>query len=142
LKLLMPCKPSVQERALTLAATPVRMTLWSCSADSQTWSLAFADLSDPHQLGAALQELVRTAALNVNASAPQTLTLPLTVPGATPHAHSQRLQWLGQLPGGQATWMQVAVFAHGTWVFQATVLGPRPPQDAAQTFMESIRFAP
>ncbi len=136
----MPCKPNVQERALTLATLPVRMTMWSCSAAGQTWSLAFADLGDPTMLGAALQALARAAAANVNATTPQALAL--GVSGATPHPNSQRLQWQGQLPGGQATWMQVAVFARGTWVFQATVLGPQPPQDAAQTFMESIRFAP
>ena len=68
--------------------------------------------------------------------------LPLQVPGATPHAHSQRLQWQGVLPTGQTTWMQVSLFARGTWVVQATVLSPQPPGEAAQTFMESIRLAP
>jgi hypothetical protein len=38
--------------------------------------------------------------------------------------------------------MQVAVFAHGTTVYQATVLGAALSDDAAQAFFESLRFAP
>ena len=140
LTLLMPCKPSVQQRTLSLAETPVQMTMCSCTAAGQTWGLAFADVGDPGKLGPALQQLAAAAAANVNATEPQPLAL--TVPGATPHPSSQRVPWQGALPGGQATWMQIAVFARGTWVIQATVLTPQAPGEAAQIFMESIRFGP
>jgi hypothetical protein len=138
--LLMPCKPQKHERQVALAGSTVRMSLHACSAGEQTWALAFADVGDPQRLGAALQALAQAATGNVNATA--TRELALAVPGATPHAFSKRAQAQGQLADGQTRQVQFAVFAHGTQVFQATALGPTLPADAAQTFMESIRFAP
>ena len=49
-----------------------------------------------------------------------------------------RLQ--GRLPDGRAVQMQLAVFARGTQVFQATVLGDAVPDDAAETFFASLRL--
>lgn len=140
LALLMPCKPQLHQRQVVLAGATVRMTLHACSAGDQTWALAFADIGDPQRLGAALQALAQAATHNVNATA--TREMALAVPGATPHGSAKRAQAQGQLADGQARQVQFAVFAHGTQVFQATALGATLPADAAQTFMESIRFAP
>jgi hypothetical protein len=38
--------------------------------------------------------------------------------------------------------MQLAVFAHGTRVYQATVLGERLPDELADTFFGSLRVSP
>ena len=135
----MPCKPTVQERRLSLAGQPLRLALHACTAGDQTWSLAVADVTDPAQVGAVLQVLVRAAGVNVAAAEQQ--VLPLVVPGATPNPASQMVAYQGKLPDGQAVHMQVAVFAHGTRVFQATALGPALPAEGVQTFMGSIRFA-
>ena len=137
--LLMPCKPSAQERRLLLAGQTVRLALHACTAGEQTWSLAFADITDPSRMADTLQALVKAAGANVLAAAPQVQAL--AVPGATPNRASQWVGYQGQLPDGKAVQMQVAVFAHGTLAFQATVLGGAVPADGVQTFMESIRFA-
>ena len=138
--LLMPCKPVLQERTLPLAGAPVRLSLQACSADGQTWGIAHADVADPARVAAALVELRSSAAANVAAGPAE--ALPLQVPGATPQAASGRVRFDGRLPDGRPVQVQLAVFAQGTRVFQATALGERLPHEGAQTFMGSIRFLP
>jgi hypothetical protein len=135
-----PCRPTAQERAVALAGAKVRLVLHACSAGGQTWALAFAEMTEPARVGAALAELRGAAAANVGA--PLAPPLPLPVPGATPNAESGRLRLDGRLPDGKPVQMQLAVFAQGTRVFQATVLGERVPAEAAQAFFTSLRPSP
>lgn len=134
---LMPCRPSAQTRPVRLADKTVKLSLHACSAGGATWAVAFADLSDPAAVGTALQELQRSAAANLGAAALQPVAM--VVPGATPHAHSSRIQISGSLPDGRMVNEVVAVFAYGTVVFQATVLGDRLPEEAVQAFFGSLR---
>lgn len=138
--LLMPCRPVLHERSLPLAGAPVRLSLQACGADGQTWGIAHADVADPARVAAALVELRSSAAANIAAGPAE--ALPLQVPGATPRAASGRVSFDGRLPDGRPVQVQLAVFAQGTRVFQATALGERLPAEAAQTFMGSIRFLP
>ena len=138
--LLMPCKSTAQQRQLPLAGAAVRLSLQACSADGQTWGVAHADVEDPARVAVALAELRASAAANVAAGAVE--PLPLQVPGATPQPASERLSFAGRLPDGRPVQVQLAVFAHGTRVFQATALGERLPAEAADTFFGSIRFLP
>ena len=135
-----PCKPAAQERRVQLSGKPVSLTLQACSAGGQTWGLAWADLGDPVLVGRALAELGAAAALNIAAASPA--TQPLQVPGATPNPASQRTSLKGKLPDGKAVQMELAVFAHGTRVYQATVLGPQVGAEAAQNFLGALRVAP
>ena len=135
-----PCRPHAQERSVTLAGAPVRLALHACSAGGQTWGLAFADLADPARVGAALQELRLATAGNVGAQAAPAQAL--EVPGATPNAQSAITRLNGHLPDGKPVALRLAVFAHGTRVFQATVLGERVPDDAARVFFSSLRVSP
>lgn len=135
-----PCKPAAQERRVQLAGKPVSLTLQACTAGGQTWGLAWADLGDPTLVGRALAELGTAAALNIGAASPATQAL--QVPGATPNPSSQRATLKGQLPDGKAVQMQLALFAHGTRVYQATVLGPQVGAEAAQNFLGALRIAP
>lgn len=136
-QLLMPCKPSVQERRVALAGQPARLALHACAAGGQTWALAIADVADPARVGPAMAELIASAAANIGAAA--TRSTPLQVPGATPNPGSQRLRLQGKLPDGQAVQMHLAVFTHGTRVFQATALGEQVPDEAVETFFNAIR---
>jgi len=138
--LLMPCKPVTQERSLALAGAPVRLSLLACTAAGQTWGLAHADVADPTRVGAALEELRQSAAANVSGGTAH--PLPLQVQGATPQAASLRLRFDGRLPDGRPVQMQVAVFAQGTRVFQATALGEHLEAEASETFFGSIRLQP
>jgi len=135
---LLPCKPSVMVREVRLAGGPVRLLLHACSAGEQTWALAAADIVDPGRVAPALDELRAAAVANLGAGA--ATALPLTVPGATPNTSSSRVLLTGKLPDGAAVQEQVAVFTHGTWVFQATVLGAQLPPDAVDTFFGSLRI--
>jgi hypothetical protein len=137
---LFPCKPSHYARRVMLAGEPVTLALSACVAADATWALAHADVVDPARVGAALEALREAAAANVAAAASS--PLPLRVPGATPNPRSVRLAMGGRLPDGKAVQEQVAVFAHGTRVFQATVLSAALPSEAADTFFGSLRFGP
>ncbi|HSQ70999.1 MAG TPA: hypothetical protein VLM87_01135, partial [Rubrivivax sp.] len=91
-------------------------------------------------VAAALGELRASAAANLAAGAVEQLSL--QVPGATPQPGSERERFDGRLPDGRPVQAQMAVFAQGTRVFQVTALGERLPNEAAETFFGSIRFAP
>lgn len=138
--LLMPCKPGSQVRPVALAGQPVRLTVLACAAGGQTWGLAFADLGDPGRVSAALAELGQSAAGNIGAAASR--SSPFAVPGATPNPASVRLRLEGAMPDGKPVQMQLAVFTHGTLVFQATAYGERVPDEAAETFFNGLRIQP
>jgi len=138
LQLQFPCRPTTQRRDVPLAGARVNLALHACAAGGQTWGLAVADAVDPGRVGPALAELADAARRNLGASAGQPLAL--KVPGATPNDASIRLRLQGRLPDGGAAQMQLAVFARGTQVFQATVLGPTVPDAAAETFFASLRL--
>jgi hypothetical protein len=133
-----PCRPSAHERSLLLAGGLVRLSLYACNAGGQTWALSTADVGDPARVGATLGELRRSTAANVQAK--EDRTLPLGVTGATPVEGAVRVLLSGHRPDGRAVKMQMALFAHGTRVFQATALGERAPGEAAETFFSSLRF--
>ncbi len=142
LTLLMPCRPGVVERTLPLAGAPLRMQLHSCSADDTLWGLAQADAVDPALVAHVLRALRDAAAANIDADPPQ--ALPLRVAGATPSPEMSRWRLHGKRPDGQPVVMELAVFAHGTRVFQASMLGPGPAdgllREAADTFFASLRL--
>ena len=135
--LLMPCKPNSMKRSVRLAANTLSLALYACSAGGQTWAIASADVGDPARVTAALDELEAAARTNLSAGPVQTLAL--TVPGATPNPSSRRVQFSGRLGDGTVVQEQLAVFAHGTRVFQATVLGPQLPAEGVETFFGSLR---
>ncbi|MCU0969352.1 MAG: hypothetical protein MUF03_11135 [Rubrivivax sp.] len=137
LEVLLPCRPSTYERRVRLAGVEVALGLSACTADGQTWALAHADMVDPALVAHALDELRRASLSNVGAGA--TRALPLAVPGATPQASAGRYGFSGRRPDGQPLEEQVAVFARGTRVYQATVLGDRLDEDAVDTFFGSLR---
>lgn len=138
LQLQFPCRPATQRRDVPLAGVRVNLALHACAAGGQTWGLAVADVGEPARVGPALAELAAVAGSNLGAAAGQPLAL--KVPGATPNDTSRRLRLQGRLPDGRAVQMQLAVFARGTQVFQATVLGDAVPDDAAETFFASLRL--
>ena len=138
--LLFPCKPDHQARRLSLAGAEVRLVLHACNAGGATFALAFADVGDPAKVTPALTELEAATRRNMAASAPERLTL--KVEGATPNAQSQRGSFRGRMPDGRAVVGQTAVFAKGTRVYQATLIGERIGIEAADTFFANLRPGP
>ena len=125
----------------SLAERSVRWVLLACSAGGTTWALAQADLADPAQVGPALLQLRAAAAGNLGAAAPSR-TLALKVAGATPNPHSVRLEFQGRAPDGRALTGQVALFAKGTRVFQASALSGTLSAEAADIFFDGLRAGP
>lgn len=135
---LFPCKPSGPTRSVTLAGAPAAVTVLSCDAQGMTFGLTFADVGDPARVGPALQALATVVAGNVGATAPSA-PASAAVPGATPNPGAGRLRLEGRRPDGGAIQVQLVLFAHGTQVFQATVLGSRLDQEAVDTFLDALQ---
>jgi hypothetical protein len=138
--MLFPCKPDSHTRRVNLGKQQVRLVLHACAAGGLTWALAFADVSDPALVGEALAELGVAAQKNLEAS--QSRPLGLRVDGATPNPHSQRFEITGRAPDGREVTEQVAVFAKGMRVYQATALGKKLEPEAVTTFFGSLHITP
>ncbi len=138
---LFPCKPIEQTKQLPLADAQVQLTLWACAAGESTWALAYADMVDPARVGPALAELLATTAAKVSSAVPQ--SLPLRIQGTTPSEYSRRVSVAGRRSDGSPLALQMAVFAKGTRVFQATWLGNDGERqgEAAETFFAGLRIA-
>jgi hypothetical protein len=135
---LWPCKPAAHARMVRLAGPEVRLTLQACQADGMTFGLAAADVSDPSAVGPALRALRESSAGNLGAPAARALNL--QVPGQTPQPEAGRAAYTGRRPDGKAVQAQVAVVSRGTVVYQATVLGDRVADEAAETFIASLKL--
>ncbi len=138
-QVLFPCRPQLHERRVAMAGSTVKLSLLACERGGQTWGLASTDLGDPNRLAPALDELAASAGANL-AAVP--LGTPLRVPGATPHPGSRRVSIDGRRPDSQPAQMELALFTHGTKVYQASVLGPRLPTEPVDTFFGSLRVPP
>lgn len=136
---LFPCKPSSHARRLLLAGVAVEMNLFACTASGATYAVGFADMGEGQRVGPALDEMAEAAARNIGATAARP-AVPLRIDGATPLAQAGRQQLHGQLADGQRVEEQVAVFARGTKVFQATVVGARLDVEAVETFFGALRL--
>lgn len=112
----------------------------ACKADDLTWALAAADVTDPARVGPALLALREGTRANLQGRFAE--TVPATVRGATPHDGQVRVLVQGRRQDGSATSARFIVFSHGTQVFQAIVMGARRPEDAVETFFESVRVGP
>lgn len=136
----LPCRPDTAERPVALAGPPVALAMWSCSADGHLFAIGSADLGDPARVGPALQALA--AAARANLSAQPDSDLPARVPGMTPHPAARQLQLTGRRPDGQAVRAYIQVFAHGTRVYQATVLGPQAGDAQVRPVAEGLEVRP
>jgi len=138
---LFPCRPVAQSRQLVLGETPVTMSLQACEADGNTYAVGLADVGDPARVAAALRALSEASTAKLGPAA-QAASQALGVAGMTPQAMAGRWRLDGQRPDGAALGMETAVFARGTWVVQASVIGGKPAAQAVAPFFEGLRFQP
>jgi hypothetical protein len=134
----MPCRPSVQARAVQIEGHVREMTLMSCSAGSSTWAVAWIGDVAPAEIVALTDRLRHQALANVAGQGAQAVSL--AVPGATPNAASGRWRGSGRRPDGSALTQDVAVFSRGTTVFQATILSADARIPGAEQFFGALRF--
>ena len=136
----MPCRPSQAERTLELAGRSSRLGLLACVEGEHTFGLASAELDDPALVAQALKALGDAARRNVQATVVS--QHPAQVSGMTPSEAATHWQFSGHLPNGTAVQAQVVVFAHGSRVFQVTVLGPTADVRFAQPLLDGLRVLP
>lgn len=142
LALMFPCKPASDARNLDLQGRQVRTFLHACKTANQSFALSYADVGDPALVGAALKQMREslTAKLSPRPSQPAASAVPLMVNGMTPNPQALAQPLSGQLPDGSAVFGIVAVFARGTIVYQAVVLGSRHDAVAQEAFVNAIKF--
>jgi hypothetical protein len=136
----LPCKPATQQRQVALAGQTVVMTMVACTADGHTFALVSAELGEPARVQPALQALGQAARANLQGRVDA--EQPALVPGMTPNPAARRWRLSGQLPNGQAAAEQVQVFAHGTRVFQAAVVGAQADDARAAPFFDALKVLP
>lgn len=138
---LFPCRPVSLARPVPLAGRTVTLTLQSCEADGSTYAVASGDIGDPAGVAETLRALREATSRNL-ASRTESRSEGWAVAGATPQAEAGRWRFGGHRPAGQPLHADTAVFARGTWVAQATVIGPSLSDVQTQPFFEGLRFAP
>jgi len=136
---LFPCKPDSHARRLPLVGVTVEMSLWACSAGGATYAVGFADTGEPQLVARALDELAASAARNIGSKGSHAV-VPLRVDGMTPNPQAGRLAFAGQRADGQRVEEQLAVFARGTRVYQATIVGARLDVEAVEMFFNALRL--
>ena len=136
-RLMLPCKPASHARTVTLNGRRVEMSMYACAAGDVTYAIAFADMADPAAVTPALAELARSASANLRAS-DTAASSALVVPGMTPNPQAAQWRIDGRLPDGRQMQEQLALFAHGTRVHQATMVGARIDAEARDTFFSGL----
>ena len=142
LVLMFPCKPASDARNLDMQGRQVRMFLHACKTADQSFALSYADVGDPSLVGPALKQMRESlgAKLSANPAQAAASAVSLKVTGMTPNPQALTQPLSGQLPDGSAVFGVVAVFARGTVVYQAVVLGPKRDAVAQQGFISAIKF--
>nr|WP_295084309.1 hypothetical protein [uncultured Roseateles sp.] len=130
---LFPCKPELLSRPAGGAQAPGRMGLAQCKAGGASFSLSWAEVSDPAQVAPALRQMRESLAGKL-AAKPGEL-LPVQVAGMTPNPEAQMQTLLGAHQSAQ-----VAVFTRGQLVYQAMLLAPKPDPAAWQTFIAALKL--
>jgi hypothetical protein len=136
-----PCKAASHMRDVRLAGAMVSMSMFACEAGDTTYALAFADMKDPSLVGQALDELAQAARSHLRAAA-NPASQSLSVPGMTPNERAAQWRLQGRLPDGRLMQERAALFAHGTQVYQATMLGAALDTEAQEVFFGALRMRP
>ncbi|MBT9459591.1 MAG: hypothetical protein IV097_23435 [Burkholderiaceae bacterium] len=139
LLVMFPCKPASDARKVEMQGRTFDMRLYACKASNQSFALSYVDVGDPALVGPALHQMRQSLAAKLAADAAS--AVPVQVGGMTPNPQALQQSLAGKLPDGANTQGAVAVFAHGTRVYQAVVLGPKRDAAAEEGFLNGIKFA-
>jgi hypothetical protein len=137
---LFPCKPDHFSRRLNLAGQSQLVTLTSCQAAEQTFAVAAVDVQQSLPVETALAALRQSAEQNFGGAAQ--LHPPRSVPGADTAGHAQLISAELVRQEGNSLRAQMLFFSHGSWVFQATVMGAPPTAEAVEFFFDNLKLAP
>ena len=135
---LFPCRPELHSRTIAFRGAPTRVDMLSCSAGGITFALTSLEVVDPGATSAALSELRTTAMANIDGT--EVSSLPADVPGMTPNPAALRVAWRGRLPGNGEVSEHTLLFVRALRLYQASVIGSQPPQEAVDTFFAGLKL--
>lgn len=135
---LLPCKPDRLSRSLEMGGVRVPVEVLACSAEGSTWALTSADVGDAARVEPALIQLRQARSANLGGR--EVSVAPAGVPGMTPSPGAVRLRVIGVRPDGQAVAEDSVLFAAGTRVVHAAVLGGAPDGDALSSFFSALKI--
>jgi hypothetical protein len=141
---LFPCRPVAQTRNLELAGLALAPSLHACESDGTTYAVMAMDVRDPAAVDSVLKALRDTSLAKLGSpQAAPAARAGWQVPGMTPQAASGWWALTYARAGEAPLRMGTALFAKGTWVVQASVIGPPAAHDrVSEPFFEGLRFAP
>ncbi len=136
-----PCKPQQVSQSVKLGSASVSMSMTGCEAAGMTFALAHANVGSAERVAPALSQMHRDALANV-AGRTTASRLPAVAHGRSDVVGARDIDIAGRGPDGKPLKEHVVMFAQGTQVYQATVLGTDREfnNDAARTFTASIRL--
>jgi hypothetical protein len=134
-----PCRPAGLARDVLLSGKRVQMEMHGCAADGSTYAVGAIALDDVREVAAVLDALKAAAAQNLQTTVGAGEGF--AVPGMTPNPQAGRLALNGHRPDGTAVVEHLLVFARGTQVYQASVLGGDPTEEAVLQFFSGMRVA-
>lgn len=136
----LPCRPARHARLVELADQTLEMNLMSCQASESTWAVAWVSGADVRRVPQMLEEWRLASLRNVGAQA--TAMVGMDVPGATPQPGTGRWKVRGHRPDRSQVVQELAMFSHGTTVFQVTALSSEEHPAASEQFFASLRLQP
>ncbi|MBI3366882.1 MAG: hypothetical protein HY021_00005 [Burkholderiales bacterium] len=116
------------------------MTQLTCTEREMTFAVGAADVLDPARVGAALEALSTAMVSNLHGRIESTQSA--QVAGMTPQPSARHVRIVGRRPDGAVAMVELTVFAFGTRVYQAALLGERLDPDLTRTFFASLRVTP
>lgn len=135
---LFPCKPDQAARVVSLGAKDVPLTMLGCKAGGAMFALAYADMKDGANTGAALDQWRSATLANVRARASS--ERPFLIKGASVLPQSVQVKAEGVRPDGTNVSVQAVWFAAGSLVFQAAVVADKDTPAVSETFCAGLRL--
>jgi len=138
-----PCRPVAQTRQVALGGHARSPKLHACESGGSTYAVMAVDVEDPSAVGIVLQSLRDTSLAKLDAPAgASAVQAGWQVPGMTPQPFAGRWMLTHARAGEAPVRMDTALFARGTWIVQASVIGPASGVDEGrEPFFEGLRFA-
>ena len=131
-----PCRPDHSSRRVALDEQPFDVGLTSCRADGQTFAVIAVDVGQ-HVRVAQTQLALRQMAQQ-NFGGDVQVMVDRRVGGSKVPLSAQQVGAQLTRPDGGVLRSRMIFFSHGSWVFQATVMGEAPQAEAMDFFFDSL----
>lgn len=138
LKAMLPCKPDEGSRTMPMVGRDVEMHMSGCEAGDALFAIAWVDVKDAGQTGAAIAQWQTAMLANMQATSTQVADFSPKGAGAQPLG--VRVVAAGRRQDGRAVAAQGAWFARGTQVFHAAMYAGQLSPETVETFFSGIEF--